>query len=488
MATASSSPPRSDVPGKFTGVWTDGTGRAWHIEADATRMVLVADEDVLDLPRASWSRDIYVTSHGNGFILRIENFEHSVGFVVTGDQAQALLSILGRADHGKDPAAGEAPSKDRETRGPSRMDLAWPRVSPLAVWALICAALAFVPVLGIPPAIASGVLLVLHRRRVPRSPVWRHSRALCWGAVVFLVGGVVVSMLGGAASVRKTTATTQVSHGTEPQHGAPGVGLGLRDRSRAAPVVHRASFMDEEHNWGLIVAGLIVVMLSLTVHEAAHAITAWWLGDDFAHRLGRVSINPLVHIDPLGTVILPLLLFVSGMMVFGWAKSVPVRIDGLSRPRRAHILISLAGPGSNLLLAAASLLLLLGISSAVWLTCPGAAIENLSGLDTLLETVRARGFALAPIVGPGLTVLKLSFLINTFLAFFNLIPIPPLDGSWVLEHAFPHTLGPFYARLRPYAFLLFLGLLYVGVLEYLLRPAILALAIGLEVLAVCTPY
>ncbi len=487
MATASSSP-TTNVPGKFTAVWVDGTGRSWHIEADAARIVLVANEDVLDLPRASWSRDIYVADHDNGYIIRIENFDHSVGFLVSEDQARALVAILGRTEAETDVLREDTPRVAEHSHEPSRTELLWPKVSPLAVWSLICAAPAFIPVLGWPPAIASVILLVLHHRRVPRSGVWRHSRALCLAATLFLVAGLLVSILGTLAGARNTNSSLSTHSGTAINFEAPPEDRSPERTARSAPAVQRASFLDEDHNWGLIIAGLVLVMLSLTVHEGAHAITAWWLGDDFAKRLGRVTINPLVHIDPLGTVILPLILFLSGMMVFGWAKPVPVRTSGLSRPRRAHILISLAGPGSNLLLAAASLLLLLGISSAVWITTPTATIENLTGLETAIETVQASGFALAPVVGPVCTLLKLSFLINTFLAFFNLIPIPPLDGSWVLEHSFPRTLGPFYARLRPYAFMLFLGLMYIGVLKWLLMPAVFALGAGFAILASCTPF
>jgi Zn-dependent protease len=162
-------------------------------------------------------------------------------------------------------------------------------------------------------------------------------------------------------------------------------------------------------------------------------------------------------------------------------------MDLVSNPRRSHILVSIAGPGSNLLLAAASMLLLLGIGCSLGLFVPDAILTNFAILD-LRATVKASGFPLASVVGPICTILRLSFFINVLLAFFNLIPIPPLDGSWVLEHLFPRKLGPLYERIRPFSILLFVALLYSGVLSYLLRPAIVVLRLGFDLLVSCTPF
>jgi len=514
----SDTPANAALPGKFAAEWPDGTGRTWHIEADAERIVLASGEDVLDLPRAVWTRDMSLAPHAGGYIIRFETFDQSVGFLVSGEQGAPLLAVLGaRAAREQEAAPATESAPQADTPAESRAELLWPKVSPLAVWALICSAPAFIPLLGLPFAAASIVLLLLHRRKVRRSAAWRHSRRVCAAAVCFLVAGLVVSALATGTILRKAgqrarQVPAQLQNATTARTGNPG--RHRLTRSPVRPAANRmdrpytprphddstmpaasgqsetelhAGFFDEEHNWGLIAAALVVVLLSLTIHEGAHAISAWWLGDDFARRLGRVTLNPLAHIDPIGTVVLPLILFLAGAGVFGWARPVPVRTELLPNPRRAHIWIALAGPGSNLLLAAASLLLLIGIACTVGFLAPQAMIENLSDFD-YAETVRASGFAAAPLVGAVCTVLKLSFFINTLLAFFNLIPVPPLDGSWVLEHSFPRTIGPIYARLRPYAFLIFLGLLYSHILKYLLLPAGISLLVGLELVGFCTPF
>ncbi len=483
----SDTPANTALPETFAAEWPDGAGRVWHLEADSERIVLASGDDVLDVPRDAWSRDLYVAAHAGGYIIRFETFDQSVGFLVSHERATPLLAVLGAQDVREEKSENEEePHPPAESPTESRTELLWPKVSPLAVWALICAAPSFVPLFGWPFAIASIVLLVAHRRTVRCSASWRHSRGLCFAALCFLVVGLFVSMLATRTILRKATDEVRLGQTNEYPFDLSNDD-GRQTESQRSEGVVRAGFFDEQHNWGLIAAALVVVLLSLTVHEGAHAISAWWLGDDFAKRLGRVTLNPLAHIDPIGTVLLPLILFMSGLGVFGWARPVPVRTEVLSNPRRAHIWIALAGPGSNLLLAAASLMLLIGIGCIVAILAPQATIENLSGF-AYDEAVKASGFALAPVVGAACTVLKLSFFVNTFLAFFNLIPIPPLDGSWVLEHSFPRTIGPMYARLRPYAFLIFLALIYSGVLQYLLLPAIAALIVGFGTVAWCTPF
>ncbi len=190
---------------------------------------------------------------------------------------------------------------------------------------------------------------------------------------------------------------------------------------------------------------LLVLLFSLTVHEAAHAWTANRLGDPTARRLGRISLNPAVHIDPIGTILLPLVAFMAGGLIFGWAKPVPVNPMNLKNYRRDYLLIAAAGPASNVLLAtAASLLMRVGPAGAA--SSGGIA----SGLFDI-----------------GFMVIQL----NLLLAVFNMIPIPPLDGGTVLAGLLPRPLADGYDRVvRPYGFMILLVLMMTGTLYDLIIP------------------
>jgi len=465
--------------------WPDTDGAPWQIDLRDDVIVLDGPAGSIELPKARWPRDILITPHHDGLIVRFETFERSATFVVPGNEAARFLAHF--RPHSTEPTAANRGTPDDSGDRP----LLWPKVSPWAVWALICSSLCFLPVVGVLPALATVILVVCHRKRVRRSDAYRHSRILATVATVFMMCGLVVCALGTWGFVRNLgdsslPITPHMQRATEETRRLITPAQEPKSKSAHALAQQANSFLEEKHNWALIVAGFFVVLLSLTVHEAAHAISAWWLGDDFAKRLGRVTLNPVAHIDPFGTVLLPLLLLLSGSSrLFGWARPVPVRLDYVDRPRRAHMLIALAGPGSNLLLAAASLMLLIGISCTVSLLAPNAVVEHL--VDPASDAVvSASGFALAPLFGPLCTILKLSFLANVLLAFFNLIPIPPLDGSWVLEHLFPRTFGPIFAYLRPFAFLLIVGLIYFNVLAYLMVPGLIVLHVGFDMLALCT--
>jgi Zn-dependent protease len=190
----------------------------------------------------------------------------------------------------------------------------------------------------------------------------------------------------------------------------------------------------------------IVLLFALTVHEAAHAWSADRLGDSTARTLGRVSLNPIVHADLVGTVIFPLLAIVGGVPLLGWAKPVPVNVRNLRHHRRDYVLVAAAGPGSNLVMAfaSASLLALLPISP-VRLGEPNVS---------------------APLA----TLLSGSVQINVLLAVFNMLPIPPLDGGNVLSGLLPLRLAVVFNHIRPYGFILLYALMLSGGLDYLVFP------------------
>jgi len=216
------------------------------------------------------------------------------------------------------------------------------------------------------------------------------------------------------------------------------------------------------------------------VHEAAHAVVALWCGDDGPRQRGRVTLNPIAHIDPVGTILVPAVLAYSGGAVFGWAKPVMVSLRGVPDPRRANLLISAAGPLSNFLLGLIFLALYVIIGCSLRLGDPGGQVINFA---VPVVDVYMQGFAGADILAMVVTCLKWGFLINWLLFFFNMIPLPPLDGGHVLATLFPRTVGEFYRKLGPYAFLIFLGLIYTRIINVLLTPALLVIWLGFGMVA-----
>jgi len=180
------------------------------------------------------------------------------------------------------------------------------------------------------------------------------------------------------------------------------------------------------------------ILLAITAHEAAHGWVAYRLGDDTAYRADRVTFNPLKHIDPIGTLLLPILLVWLSGFIFGWAKPVPVNFRQLRHPRRDMALVSLAGPAANLLMAIA------------W-----AIVAKLLPNTTFLHSMGSAGI-----------------LINSALMVLNLLPILPLDGGRILYSLLPNTLAILFARLEPFGLIILLVLLTTGLLNTLLSPLI----------------
>lgn len=192
-----------------------------------------------------------------------------------------------------------------------------------------------------------------------------------------------------------------------------------------------------------LVIAFIVLLFSLTVHEAAHAWTADRLGDPTARLLGRVSLNPVVHSDPIGTILFPLLAMISRVPIIGWAKPVPVNIQRLRHPRRDYMLVAAAGPASNLIIAfiASTMLAVMPVSPMV--------------LDEPTVSV-----PLANLLGRAIQL-------NLLLAVFNMLPIPPLDGGNVLSGLLPPNLATAFDQIRPYGFLLIYAVILTPAFDYL---------------------
>jgi Zn-dependent protease len=181
---------------------------------------------------------------------------------------------------------------------------------------------------------------------------------------------------------------------------------------------------------------VIVFLFAISVHESAHAWMAYRLGDNTAYMLGRVTLNPIKHIDPVGTVLLPLLAVISHFPMIGWAKPTPVNTRNFRHLVRDDILTSVAGPVSNFLTAIAATVLLLLISFS------GSGNEMVQGLVQRNE-VSNTASPLMPVV----LLLYNGMIINVLLGVFNLIPVPPLDGSHVLRHFLPDGIRQVYDRM-----------------------------------------
>jgi Zn-dependent protease len=197
---------------------------------------------------------------------------------------------------------------------------------------------------------------------------------------------------------------------------------------------------------------LAVVVPSIILHEISHGVVALWFGDDTAKRAGRLTLNPIPHIDPFGTLILPAVLTLAGAGAFGYAKPVPVNVGRLRHPRNEGLLVSLAGPATNILLA---------LASVVWLRYvrPHALFDiGLFGDH-------------APLIDR--IIFDLGY-INVILATFNLLPLPPLDGSAIVERLLPRAWWPGWLKLRQFAMpvLLIVVLLLPGELNRVFTPAL----------------
>jgi len=192
---------------------------------------------------------------------------------------------------------------------------------------------------------------------------------------------------------------------------------------------------------------LLVLLFSVIVHECAHGLTAEYFGDPTARQMGRLTMNPVSHIDPVGTILVPLALVLFRVgLVFAWAKPVPVNSANLRDPARHYPLVAAAGPASNLLLAGLFAILL-------------GLLVSVAGIPRHLEEAATAGAAFHGFL---YLLCQRGIQINVLLALFNLIPLPPLDGSWILMRFLPADAVRFLQSLRRFGFLLVFLLLMAG--------------------------
>ena len=192
-----------------------------------------------------------------------------------------------------------------------------------------------------------------------------------------------------------------------------------------------------------LAAGAVPLLFAVTIHEAAHGWLANRMGDPTAKRLGRLSLNPIRHVDPVGTLLVPAITFLLTGFIFGWARPVPIDASHFHNPRRGMALVALAGPAANLLMA-------LGWALLIRLA------QNLAGVPWIADPLFAMG------------LMGVAF--NVILAVLNLLPVPPLDGSHVLAGVLPSHMAAAYARLAPYGMIILMLALVFGLLGPILKP------------------
>jgi Zn-dependent protease len=213
---------------------------------------------------------------------------------------------------------------------------------------------------------------------------------------------------------------------------------------------------------GFIILWFVVLLFSLSFHEAAHAWTSERFGDDTGRLQGRITLNPLAHIDPLGTVIFPLVSAITSIPLLGWAKPVETNPLLWRNKIKANISVSAAGPISNFILAIIAFIILkIALMSGVFVP---------NQLATTFYNLVAAAPNQSFFVEPVGRILNILLILNISLGIFNFLPIPPLDGSHVLESLLPDKMAEAFAQIRPYGMFLLFALMYAGVFAFIATP------------------
>jgi Zn-dependent protease len=206
-----------------------------------------------------------------------------------------------------------------------------------------------------------------------------------------------------------------------------------------------------------LVIYMVVLLLAISAHEAGHAWMSYKFGDDTAYMLGRVTLNPVAHTDPIGTLLIPIVSFILGSVggalgsipLIGWGKPTPVNPRKWERYALANVMVSIAGIGANLIIAIVSFFILKSMLEF--------GVINAGNIDSGL-------------LKPVLILFQYLIFLNVSLAIFNLLPFPPLDGSKVLSTFLPDSFGPVFQMLEQYGFLILMFLIYIGVVGVIMRP------------------
>lgn len=212
-------------------------------------------------------------------------------------------------------------------------------------------------------------------------------------------------------------------------------------------------------DFGNLIIWFIVLLFSLSFHEAAHAWTSEKFGDDTGRLQGRITLNPIAHIDPIGTIVFPLLSALTSIPILGWAKPVQTNPRLWREKTKANICVSAAGPISNFILATVTFI----IVKALLLS---GTLHLYGGYYTLVMPAQGAPAFMAPLA----VFLSIMLILNVSLGVFNLIPIPPLDGSHVLEEVLPSGMSEAYYQIRPFGFILLYLLMFLGVFGMILNP------------------